>query len=242
MGVQINGFVDAVTLNGNMSTAAGSKWTIATMDTTAAELTLFTTCVADEAPIGVFVDDYAVGSVAAVATSGIGKVICSGNTNNIAVGDWIKATTAGVGILAGHGEMAVGQALDPCTAATTAIRVRIAPGLAAYTNPAAVSSSSATPTALTVANLKVPHYNLTLSSTATIALTIPSAGDVQDGALLSIYKSGTGTNALTITVAGGTINSHTATTDATMDAQYDFTTLRANKINARWSNINAVRN
>lgn len=230
MGCNINGFADAVTLNGNMNTAAGVKWTIATMDTTAAEQTLFTTCVAGENPIGVFVDDYAVNAVASVATSGIGRVTCSGNTNNIAVGDWIKATTAGVGILAAHGDPSVGIALEPCTAATTSIRVLIQPGAASYF-PSSETDSAAS-VAITVADLRTGYHSVTCSKIdGAVALSIPAAASVRAGTTLRVLRTAHA-SAITITPASGNIAA--AGTHSTLDAINDLAIFVADPVGTNW--------
>lgn len=229
MSTNINGFTDAVVMNGNMQTAAGVKWTIGKLSTTAADTPLFTTCVADEKPAGIFCDDYAVDRPAALATHGIGKLIVNGATNNIAVGDWIKPTTSGYGILAAHGEAAVGIALDPATADAKAIRIFICPGMAAYI-PTTASTTSASPS-LSIADLKVGLYNLTVATNGIATLTIPPAASVARGTRIRVLRT-VSASAITVDASSGNVNG--TTTHTALDAVGDFAIFEADPAGANW--------
>jgi len=219
-------------LNGQAAAAFVDR-TFGRVTTTAVGVPLLATPTSGAAD-GIFTDSGAAGESASIATAGVWYLKVNGNSENIAAGDFLKPTTAGVGIKAGNGEVASAVALEPATADAVYIRVRIVPrGLAANSVVTSATSSSATPTALTVADLRGGTYNLTLSYAGAVALTIPSAGTVQDGALLAIYKTGSA-GAITITVAAGTIDSHTNTTYAAIDADKDYALFRANQALARW--------
>jgi len=207
--------------------------------TTAAETYKFTAAAAGEYPFGVSVDDAdaAADPVAIEGAGKIGMLEVNGADSNIAAGDYLKPTTAGVGIKAASGDVAGAIAMEPATADGDIIRVAI-------TGPWVVGTPAAGEikmlyvdadgtAAITASHLTASVVPVELSFAGVVAVSIPAVTEATNGTIVRIHRTGAGV--VTITPASGTIGG--SATHAQLDTSGQVLELWGDYANTDWKVI-----
>jgi len=180
---------------------------------------------------GIFKDNKAVGEHAEFVTYGMTKAKVTSTSVPIVALDFLKPSTDGKLVLAAHGEPCVAQALEPSSTNDENILVMVlGPSIAAYP-PGSETDTGASPTTLTVAELKRKNgYHYISDTSGATTLNIPGAASMPPGYRLKITR--TDASALTVDAATGTVAG--SATHTALDANNDTMILIADTEGDNW--------